>query len=266
MLSRFFLLTLINADFDPHFHKKNECKELKICKDGQVLLKTIQVDKMGYFKHHVTGCPSSGSEIIPGLSSGKTPEKCCLAREICYQTCGKTVAQCDKDYNDCQDKFCAKDSNPGMCAFSAGMAGGMAPAGVTDCEFFEQEQTKRCDCVDKDKVEDHIISALELFYSQDEKVLKEKLTEEGEDNRLHLSDDAKDKILEKWSKKPADLFYTLAMKYSKNANFVGKQEPIKDPKMEELLRKIQEDNKKEADERQQKREEAEEDPDEKMEL
>jgi len=267
MLSRFFLLELINADFDPNFHKKNDCPALKICNEGEVLLKTLDEEKLkNHFRHSVIGCPPSGAEVIPGLGSGNTPDKCCRAREICYQTCGMTVARCDKEYNDCQDKFCSKDANPGMCAFSAGMAGPMAPSGLNECEYFAQEQDLRCDCVPKGKLEEHLIKSLELFYSQDPIIQKEKLTEEGDDGRLLLSDDAKDKILEKWQTKPADLFYTLTMKYVKNSAFVGNREKPIDSKMEEMLKRMQEENKREADERKQHREEEEEDPEERMEL
>merc|ERR1712196_251066 len=90
---------------------------------------------------------------------------------------------------------------------------------IEECDVYEQFQAEACMCVDDAKKEEHLIEAVEALYSWSPKVKKEKLEADGK-----LSEESKKAILEKWSDKHAELFYTLPMKYWKNTNIIKRIE------------------------------------------
>jgi len=203
------------AENDKALDREFHCK-VRTCPKGQHLMRNPS------FQNRAKGCPAMANDIMGGLmgggGGGPMPSEACIAREICYQTCGKQSVECDRVWNKVQKKHCGSNQ---MCRLQLMLAANIRvpEQNLEECDIYEQFQKEACVCVDDAKKDDHIIEAVEALYSRAPKVKKEKLDANGK-----LSESGRKAILDKWSDNHRELFYVLPMKYWKNVKIIKRIE------------------------------------------
>lgn len=223
------LAASVAADYFDDMGKMDvDCEDFPMCKDDRV---AIQSPKAKFVSH---GCDDSGISMMGmGGAGGGGDEKfrkCCLQRDACTLTCGRTISECTDAYKECVQKKCKSDSQCKMMATIGGAGGYQHPdeqeklnmfmtekelenenAGndknftvhmnANKCALHRQAQRKACRCVTPDKEQESFEEAIQAFY----KSIKEKVPKGDE-----LA-----KITEKWKGNGAGLFEALLKKYKK---------------------------------------------------
>jgi len=192
------------------------------CKSGEV--------PVGKPEHQIWsyGCKDSGMNILDASSfdlnnpnsfknQGTPLDKCCVEKDICKQTCGKTSKECHDMFQKCSQKTCKGNQN---CQLQAMMAEIMSepndpledPAKKydpqeTQCRAYNRGQSESCMCVKKDSFKTTVEQKLKYFYG---KFNSEKLNSAGEIKDV-------DDVWKKWTGKEPDMFMALATKYKAKA-------------------------------------------------
>ena len=103
------LAASVAADYFDDMGKMDvDCEDFPMCKDDRV---AIQSPKAKFVSH---GCDDSGISMMGmGGAGGGGDEKfrkCCLQRDACTLTCGRTISECTDAYKECVQKKCKSDS------------------------------------------------------------------------------------------------------------------------------------------------------------
>jgi len=193
------------------------------CKSGEV--------PVGRPEHKIWsyGCKEAGMNVfsmadldpnnpLAGMNKQKHDmDKCCVEKDICKQTCGKTSKECHEQFQKCSKKSCKGNQNCQLQAFMADLmsepvedeadkAKKFDPEG-SKCKAYTRGQSEACMCVPKGDFKSATESKLRRFYKD---FNPEKLTEDGEIKDV-------EEVWKKWKGKEADMFMALATKYKAKA-------------------------------------------------
>jgi len=181
---------------DDLFKQPRNCPVFKCSKGEKPVQKSVAKKENRIFSY---GCDQSAFNMfssfdasdLENLGKGGLPkknshgdrvQKCCEARDICFQTCGMSKKMCENDYDTCIAKKCKGDKNCNMQAnFALAMGdiggGGTGGAGakttkggfeVADpkCMEYLQFQEDRCECVPEANLTNRFADSLWNFYKK----------------------------------------------------------------------------------------------------
>lgn len=167
------------------------------------------------------GCGVPGLHIsMDGSDAFERP--CCDLHDACYATCGSDRDECEKSFERCMDKYCARSSNSMQCK-SAASTFSMGTKAMGSGAF-KKSQEAACQCIDETDQQ----TIVDAYLPHAERIYRRALKDEEEiEDKI---ENFKTKVLPKYFSKKAEwtVLKNLHERYPGSIQFIKDEDKKKD--------------------------------------